>query len=102
MNKLIWMVCSTISFNAAANDLFANADVKAGKALVEQNCVSCHASSYGGDGSEIYTRAFHKVESSAALVAQVRICNTNLDVKWFEEDELNASAYLNQQYYHFE
>jgi hypothetical protein len=42
------------------------------------------------------------VESPAGLVAQVRACNTNLDLKWFEEDELNASAYLNQQYYHFE
>lgn len=102
MNKLIFLICSTISFNTAANDLFAQADVKAGKALVEQNCISCHASSYGGDGSEIYTRAFHKVESPAGLIAQVRACNTNLDLKWFEEDELNASAYLNQQYYHFE
>jgi cytochrome c553 len=102
MNKLIFLICSAISFNAAANGLFAQADLTAGKALIEQNCISCHASSYGGDGSEIYTRAFHKVESSSALVAQVRACNTNLDLKWFEEEELNAAAYLNKQYYKFE
>jgi cytochrome c553 len=102
MNKLIFLICSSISFYAEANDLFALADLTAGKALVEQYCISCHASSYGGDGSEIYTRAFHKVESSAALIAQVRACNTNLDLKWFEEDELNAAAYLNKQYYKFE
>lgn len=102
MSKLILLIGSTISFSAVANDLFATADINAGKALVEQHCISCHASSYGGDGSEIYTRAFHKVESSSELVAQVRACNTNLDLKWFEEDELNAAAYLNQQYYHFE
>jgi len=102
MNKLIFLVCSAISFNTAAQVLFAKADVKAGKALVEQHCMSCHAASYGGDGSKIYTRAARKVESPAGLVAQVRACNTNLDLKWFEEDELNASAYLNQQYYHFE
>ncbi len=102
MNKLIFLICSAISFNAASSDLFAQADLTAGKALVEQNCISCHASSYGGDGSDIYTRAFHKVESSAGLVAQVRACNTNLDLKWFEEDELNAAAYLNKQYYKFE
>lgn len=102
MNKLIFLICSAISFNAASSDLFAQADLTAGKALVEQNCISCHASSYGGDGSEIYTRAFHKVESSAGLVSQVRACNTNLDLKWFEEDELNAAAYLNKQYYKFE
>lgn len=102
MNKVILLVFSVISVNAFANDFFAKADIEAGKALVEKNCISCHASSYGGDGSEIYTRAFHKVESSKGLVAQVRACNTNLGLKWFEEDELNAAAYLNKNYYKFE
>lgn len=90
------------SFNAIANDFFAHADVSAGQALVEKNCISCHASSYGGDGSEIYTRAFRKVKSSMALVAQVRACNTNLDLKWFDEDEFNTAGYLNKRYYQFE
>ena len=85
----------------AAPDIFKKADVNAGKALVQQHCISCHASSYGGDGSEIYTRDFHKVEHAKGLVQQVRNCNTNLDLQWFEEDEINAAAYLNQQYYHF-
>jgi cytochrome c553 len=102
MKKLIFLVFTVTAANAFANDFFAKADVNAGKALVEKNCISCHASSYGGDGSEIYTRAFHKVESSKALLAQVRACNTNLNLKWFEEDELNASAYLNKAYYKFE
>jgi cytochrome c553 len=102
MHKVILLAFSLFSLNAVANDFFAKANVEAGKALVEKNCVSCHASSYGGDGSEIYTRAFHKVESSKGLLAQVRACNTNLDLKWFEEDELNASAYLNKAYYKFE
>lgn len=81
--------------------LFNSADIKAGEALVTQHCISCHASSYGGDGSEIYTRDFRKVEHAKGLVQQVRNCNTNLNLQWFEEDELNAAAYLNQQYYHF-
>jgi len=102
MKTLILLIGSAVSMQVMANDFFANADVAAGKALVEQNCISCHASSYGGDGSEIYTRAFHKVESSKGLVAQVRACNTNLNLQWFEEDEMNASAYLNKQYYKFE
>lgn len=87
--------------NAEQPAIFQNADVSAGEALVNQHCISCHASSYGGDGSEIYTRDFHKVEHAKGLVQQVRNCNTNLDLQWFEEDELNAAAYLNQQYYHF-
>lgn len=102
MKRIIFLVLSVFSVNASANDLFAKADVEIGKALVEKNCISCHASSYGGDGSEIYTRAFHKVESSKALLTQVRACSTNLNLKWFEEDELNASAYLNKAYYKFE
>ena len=90
------------SLNVTANELFAIADSAAGKALVDKNCISCHASSYGGDGSEIYTREFHKVKTSKGLVAQVRACNTNLDLKWFEEDELNVAAYLNKTYYKFD
>lgn len=80
---------------------FADADPKAGKALVEKHCISCHASSYGGDGSGIYTQAFPKVESAHGLVQQVRNCNTNLGLQWFEEDELNAAAFLNKAYYKF-
>ncbi|PCI58846.1 MAG: hypothetical protein COB34_04390 [Methylophilaceae bacterium] len=102
MKKLLLLACSIISVNAVANDFFAKADLDAGKALIEKNCISCHASSYGGDGSEIYTRPFHKVETSKGLLAQVRTCNTNLDLKWFEEEEFNAAAYLNKHYYQFE
>lgn len=102
MKKFLFLACSMISINAFANDFFATADLDAGKSLIEKNCISCHASSYGGDGSEIYTRPFHKVETSKGLLAQVRTCNTNLDLKWFEEEEFNAAAYLNKHYYQFE
>ena len=86
---------------AHAETLFANADVNAGKALLEKHCISCHASSFGGDGSGIYTREDHKVKSAKGLIAQVRNCNTMLGLKWFDEDELNVAAYLNQTYYKF-
>ena len=96
---------SLISFNAVAevisNPLFAKADVAAGMALHEKNCISCHASSYGGDGSSIYTRDYAKVKTSKGLVAQVRNCNTMIGLKWFEEEELNVAAYLNKTYYKF-
>jgi len=86
-------VCEAAPFEAA--------DVNAGKLLVEKNCISCHAASFGGDGAGIYTREFRKINTSKGLVAQVRNCNTMLGLKWFEDEELNAAAYLNQQYYHF-
>lgn len=102
MYKLLFLYLSIIATNASASDFFADADISAGKALVEKNCISCHASSYGGDGSEIYTRPFRKVDSAKALVTQVRVCNTNLNLQWFDEEEFNAAAYLNKQYYQFE
>jgi mono/diheme cytochrome c family protein len=106
MNKLIvfllgFIALNTISTTTSANELFAKADMSAGKVLHEKNCIACHASSYGGDGSAIYTRDFAKVTSAKALVTQVRNCNTNLGLKWFEEEELNVAAHLNHTYYKF-
>ena len=92
----------SFGLNAGANELFAKADAAAGKVLHEKNCISCHASSFGGDGSTMYTRDFAKVSTSKGLIAQVRACNTNLGLKWFEDEELNTAAHLNQIYYKFE
>lgn len=102
MTKIALILLSLFSLNASANALFTKADAAAGKALHEKNCTSCHTSSYGGDGSAIYTREYRKVNTSKGLVAQVRNCNTNLGLKWFEDEELNTAAYLNQTYYKFE
>jgi cytochrome c2 len=85
----------------ASAEPFTSADANAGKALTTKNCVSCHASSFGGDGSGIYTREFRKVKTSQGLVAQVRNCNTMIGLKWFEDEELNVAKYLNQTYYKF-
>ena len=100
--KILFALFCLLSLNASANELFAKADIAAGKALHEKNCISCHASSFGGDGSGIYTREYAKVKTSKGLVAQVRTCNTNIGLKWFEDEELNVAAYLNQTYYKFE
>lgn len=102
MAKFTFMLLCLLCVNASANELFAKADVAAGKVLVDKNCISCHASSFGGDGSAIYTREYAKVKTSKGLLAQVRACNTNIGLKWFEDEELNVAAYLNQTYYKFE
>lgn len=80
---------------------FKNADAAAGKALLEKNCISCHAASFGGDGSAIYTREHRKVKTAKGLMAQVRNCNTMLDTKLFEDEELDVAAHLNKTYYKF-
>ena len=82
--------------------IYAGGDPVAGKALLQKNCISCHASSFGGDGSAIYTRENQLVKTSRGLKAQVRNCNTMLGLKWFEDEELHVASYLNQTYYHFE
>lgn len=101
VKSLILLSFTVFSSQLVAADFFAKADAKAGKVLHQQNCIACHASSFGGDGSEMYTRPFHKIESQSALLTQVRNCNTNIGLKWFEDEELNVAAYLNQTYYKF-
>lgn len=80
---------------------FAKGDPKVGKTLTDRSCVSCHVSMFGGDGSEIYTRADRKVKNAKQLAARVAACNTNTGANWFPEDEMHVAAYLNQQYYKF-
>lgn len=98
--NVIMLSIATLSVSAQAAELFPNADIKAGKALVESHCIVCHAKKYGGDGSAIYTRKESKIKTAKALVEQVRMCSTMLDIKWFDEEEVNVAAYLNNAYYH--
>lgn len=71
------------------------ADPANGAKLVQASqCGKCH-------GTEIYTRPDRKVKSLAGLEKQVRMCDQNLGLTWFDEDILDVAAYLNQAYYHF-
>ena len=81
---------------------FSEGKAQIGKAMVEKHCIECHARRFGGDGSKIYTRENRIVNSSKGLIAQIRNCNTMLGMKWFEDEELNVAAFLNQSYYHFD
>src|SRR5690606_8726658 len=84
---------------SAQAEPFSAGDVAIGKKMVQENCISCHAQKYGGDGSAIYTRKDRKVGSSSALLAQIRNCNTMLGRSWVEDAELHVARYLNQTYY---
>ncbi|MFD0912855.1 c-type cytochrome [Methylophilus luteus] len=99
MRAAIILALSTMAVSNAYAE--ATADVQAGEKLVKSQCISCHASSFGGDGSGIYTREYRKVRSLNGLKAQVTNCNTMLNLKWFDDDELQVVQYLNQTYYHF-
>lgn len=99
LSRLLLLVVLSGSFFAQANPLAGGDPVK-GKTLVEKHCISCHASSFGGDGSGIYTREDRRIKTLKGLVQQVRNCNTNIGLQWFEDEELHVAAYLNQTYYH--
>lgn len=86
----------------AAAAPFPKADPAAGEKLyVAGNCARCHSGRVGGDGSLMYTRPDRKVTSPSKLLAQVRMCNTQLNTGWFPEDEENVAAFLNRKYYKF-
>lgn len=101
MKQIVCMFCLLAATTAWA-DPFADGDPAIGKAMVEKNCISCHASKFGGDGSGIYTREDRIVKSAKGLLAQIRNCNTMLGLKWFEDEELHVASYLNKTYYKFE
>lgn len=101
------LLISLITFLSLASPLghadpFAKGNATLGKKMLEQHCISCHASSFGGDGSGIYTRENRKVKDASALIQQIRTCNTNLGLNWFEDEELNVARYLNDTYYKFD
>ena len=97
--KTLLLFCLLLITSNGYADPFQKAVALAGKALVDKNCISCHAESFGGDGSAIYTREYRKVKTSKGLVAQIRNCNTMIGLKWFEDEELNVASYLNKTYY---
>ncbi len=81
---------------------FAAPDLANGKSIDQQKCYACHAKKTGfGNGDMIYTRSDSKVKSVANLKKMVALCNTELRLDLFPEDEADVVAYLNQQFYKF-
>ncbi|ACL72166.1 conserved hypothetical protein [Thioalkalivibrio sulfidiphilus HL-EbGr7] len=79
----------------------AQADVNRGQQLHATNCVSCHTSMVGGNGTALYTRANRLVGSRDQLIAQVRRCESTLGLRWFDEDVMAVVEYLNSNFYRF-
>jgi mono/diheme cytochrome c family protein len=86
---------------AAQPKPFAAGDAALGKTLVDNDCVACHAKRFGGDADAIYLRPDRRVHTPEQLLAQVRMCNTQLGKSYFPEEEEHVAAYLNLKYYKF-
>ncbi|WP_462319809.1 c-type cytochrome [Halochromatium sp.] len=87
--SLALVTVTATSLNAQADD-----QVDA-QALFEQNCTSCH-------GSEVYTREDRRIDSLDALHSQVRMCEQNLGLTWFDDQVDAVTQLLNREYYKFE
>lgn len=93
---------STVFGLSFAQQAIASPDLANGKKIDEQKCYACHAKKSGfGNGDMIYTRSDSKVKSLAKLKSQVALCNTELRLDLFPEDEADVVAYLNKQFYKF-
>ena len=92
----------TVLWGLYAPQVFAAPDLANGKNIDQQKCYACHAKKTGfGNGDMIYTRSDSKVKSVANLKKMVGLCNTELRLDLFPEDEADVVAYLNQQFYKF-
>ncbi|QWD91575.1 hypothetical protein [Polynucleobacter sp. MWH-Braz-FAM2G] len=94
---------AAFSFSAlVVTSAYANPDLANGKTIDKQKCYACHAKKSGfGNGDMIYTRTDGKVKSMADLKKMVSLCNTELRLDLFPEDEADVIAFLNQQFYKF-
>ena len=87
---------------ALALPALAAGDPAQGRKLVEEKkCETCHHNKTLGDAKAIYLRKDRKVTSLATLKSRVALCNSELGLQLFPEDEEHIVAYLNQAYYKF-
>ena len=77
-------------------------DAAEGRKLVEEKkCETCHHNKTLGDASAIYLRKDRKATSLDKLKARVALCNTELNLQLFPDDEEHIVAFLDQTYYKF-
>jgi len=63
---------------------FAAGSSPAGRAIVDRDCVGCHAQRFAGDADQIYRRTERRVKTPAQLLAQVQACNVELGKGYFQ------------------
>lgn len=97
---LIKLFSSVLLCGLLVSQVQAAPDLANGKNIDQQKCYACHAKKTGfGNGDMIYTRSDSKVKSIANLKRMVSLCNTELRLDLFPEDEADVVAYLNHQFY---
>lgn len=96
-------IAAFVLMTAAGFPLLAGAtDMEATRKLHADMCVACHEKkSAFGDADAIYRRADSTVKSYQRLKTMVSLCNSELRLGLFPDDEQDLVNYLNASYYKF-
>ena len=71
-----------------------------GRKLVDSTkCEACHQNKVYGPVGTVYLRKDRKVTTWPKLKAQVALCNSELNLGLFPEDEEHIATFLNGTYY---
>lgn len=83
---------STLALLLGALPAAQAADTERGKQLVDKHCTSCH-------DEKVYTRKNRRITTLDGLKKQVKRCELNLGLTWFDKDINDVVSYLNSTYY---
>lgn len=94
---LLAFILASLAFESLAGD------AEEGRKLVEEKkCEGCHArKAPGGEAKNIYLRKDRRVGSWEKLKSQVALCNSELNLQLFPDDEEHVAEFLDRTYYKF-
>lgn len=99
MGALVGILMGAGAFANAANP-FPDAELANGAEIhTSKRCAACHTEKTSRDEAFIYLRDDRKVKSLFDLRRYVSLCNMELKLELFPEDERDVAAYLNQRFY---
>lgn len=79
---------------------FAGADLANGRAInADKQCASCHASKFKLTEAAFYQREGRLVRQLSDLRRYVSLCNSELRLELFPDDERDIAAYLITSFY---
>jgi len=94
-----FLLAAALVTSAVAGPVLLPGDAAKGKNLYAAKCVGCHVSLVGGDGTSLHTRPDRRVKTPEGLLAQVQMCNRQLDAGLSPEQIKDVVAYLYQAFY---
>ncbi len=78
------------------------ADLANGEKLHTEKCVACHAQkAVFGQPDIFYLKNDRKVNDFRSVKRMISLCNTELRLDLFPEDEQDIALFLNTRYYQF-